>query len=805
MTACRLFVFAAVAASFAARAEVTYQKPPKEILDVLNAPATPTPSVNPARTHILLMERRLAPPVAELAAPVHRVAGLRINPANNGQHSPMITITGLSIKKLDGGAETRIAVPPAARLGMPVWSPDGKQFAIVNYTAGSVDLYLGSINSPVLRKVPGVRINDTLRNSVQWLSGSRELLVRIVPARRGAVPPKPAAPGGPNVQESAGQSGPVRTYQDMLSSPYDEKVFEYYCASQLAAIDAATTKVTSIGKPAILDSAWPSPDGKYLLVTSIHGPYSYIHPYSSFPSETEVWDRAGQLIRKVHSSPLEDKVPIEGVPTGPRIVEWRPADGATVMWWEALDGGDPRNKVPFRDKLMMLRAPFTGAPVEVYRTEHRARRVIYGESGGVALVGDFDRSRRWTRTFRIFLDDPSAQPRLVWSRNVQDQYKDPGTPLMKRLPNGANVIRQSGDFIFLAGDGATPQGDRPFLDRLNLKTWETERIFRAGDTGYESVIDVLSEDGSKFLTRYETPDTPPNLFVRTRDSGTRVALTDFKDPTPQLRQIKQQLVTYKRKDGVQLSFTLFLPPNYKLGERLPTIIWAYPLEYNDADTAGQIGGSSQRFVTMRGPSPLFLLLAGYAVLNNATIPIIGDPETVNNTYIEQLTMGAEAAIDKAVEMGVTDRNRVGVSGHSYGGFMTANLLAHTRLFKAGVARSGAYNRTLTPFGFQSERRTYWEARDTYIKMSPFTYADQIKDPLLLIHGEADNNPGTFPINSERLYQAVRGNGGAVRLVMLPHEAHGYTGKESVEHTLWEMVAWFDKYVKNGASLPGSGN
>lgn len=784
-------------------AEVTYQKPPKEILDVLNAPAAPTPSVNPPKTHILLLERRLAPPIAELAAPVHRIAGLRINPANNGQHAPAIVITGLVVKKVDGGAETRIAVPAGARLGTPVWSPDGRQFAILNYTASSVDLYLGSTASPMLRKVPAVRLNDSMpggfrsgSGTVRWLAGSKTLLVKLVPAARGPVPLKPAAPSGPNVQESSGKAGPVRTYQDMLTSPYDERLFDYYCTSQLASVDAATLRVTPIGKPAVITSAEPSPDGKFLLVTTVHKPYSYLHAYMSFPKEVEIWDRAGKMVHKIHSAPLEDRVPIEGVPTGPRNFDWRPTEGATLLWWEALDNGDPRVKVPFRDRLLMLRAPFNASAVEVYKTKNRARGVIYGESGGLALVSDYDRNRRWTETVRIFLDDPSAQARVLWSRNVQDRYKDPGSPLMKRLPSGESVLDQTGDFIFLAGEGATPQGDRPFLSRYNLSTGETEEIFRAGDKGYETVVALLANDGSKFLTRFETPDTPPNLFIRTRGNDTRTPLTSFADPTPQLRGIRRQLVTYKRKDGVQLSFTLFLPPGYKEGERLPTILWAYPLEYNDADTAGQIEGSTQRYVAMRGASHLFLLLAGYAILNDATIPIIGDPETVNNTYIEQLTMGAEAAIDKAVEMGVTDRNRVGVSGHSYGAFMTANLLAHTRLFKAGVARSGAYNRTLTPFGFQSERRTFWQARDTYMKMSPFTYADQIKDPILLIHGEADNNPGTFPMNSDRLYQAVRGNGGTVRLVFLPFESHGYAGKESVEHTIWEMLTWFDRYVKN---------
>src|SRR5262249_54729918 len=363
-------------------------------------------------------------------------------------------------------------------------------------------------------------------------------------------------------------------------------------------------------------------------------------------------------------------------------------------------------------------------------------------------------------------------------------------------------ILQSGDYIYLRGEGASPQGDRPFLDRLNLKTLKTDRLFQCDDHSFETVVALLDDDASKFITRRESPADPPNYFIRAAGAAgagaasSAKALTSFADPAPQLKGTSKQLVTYKRQDGVPLSFTLYLPPGYKQGERLPTVVWAYPLEYNDASTAGQITGSTNRFTTISGPSELFFLLEGYAVLDNAAMPIVGDPDTVNNTYVEQLTMDAKAAIDKAAEMGVTDRDRVGVGGHSYGAFMTANLLAHTRLFRAGIARSGAYNRTLTPFGFQNERRTYWEARDLYMKMSPFNYAGNIKDPILLMHGEADNNSGTFPIQSERMYQALRGNGATVRLVTLPNEAHGYSARESVEHTLYEMISWFDKYVKN---------
>ncbi len=788
------FITVAAACCLNLTAEVKYQKPAKEILDVLHAPASPFTSISPDKTHILLMDRRLYPGIDELAAPVHRIAGLRINPANNGPHAPGMVFTGMTVLNIDTGKQTRIAVPPGARLGAPEWSPDGKRFAIANSTPSSIDLYLGSIQSAALRRVPGVRLNDTIGDPIAWWSGSRELLVRLVPAARGPVPKPPPAPSGPNVQESAGRSGPIRTYQDMLTSPYDELLFDYYCTAQLAAVDFATLRLAPVGEPAILAAAEPAPDGKHLLIGIVQRPYSYVHSFSSFPRETLVWDRAGKAIFTVHRRGLLDTVPIEGVATGPRNISWRPNEPATLLWWEALDNGDPKNKVPNRDKLMMAKAPFTTS-VEVTRTVHRAMGVMHGE-GGLALVNDYDRNGRWLTVTRIFLDDRGATPKTVWSRSMQDRYGNPGRPLTKRLPDGASIIHQSGDYVFLSGEGATPKGDRPFLDRMNIKTWTTERIFQAGEKGYESVVGLLADDGSRFVTSYEDPLTPPNLMVRVAGGDTRTPITNFTDPTPQLRQIKQQLVTYKRPDGVQLSFTLFLPPGYEEGARLPTILYAYPLEYNDADTAGQIGGSTQRFVQMRGASHLFLLLNGYAILNNATIPIVGDPETVNNTYVEQLVASAKAAIDTAVEMGVTDPNRVGVTGHSYGGFMTANLLAHCDLFRTGVARSGAYNRTLTPFGFQSERRTFWEARDVYMKMSPFTWADKINEPILLIHGEADNNPGTFPVQSDRLYQAVRGNGGTVRLVFLPHESHGYAAKESLEHVLWETQAWFDRYLKD---------
>jgi dipeptidyl aminopeptidase/acylaminoacyl peptidase len=460
-----------------------------------------------------------------------------------------------------------------------------------------------------------------------------------------------------------------------------------------------------------------------------------------------------------------------------------------------LDDGNPRKKVAHRDSILTLKAPFTSQPVELFKTEHRFSAGGFGEKGGLLYFTDFDRDRRWQRTFIFFADKPEVPPKLLWSRNQQDRYSDPGTPVT-RVVAGQRAILQNGDYIYLTGAGSSPGGDRPFLDRLNLQTLKTERIFRSDADKYETFVALLDNDAKQFITRRESPAEAPNYFVRSAGATTSKAVTDFPDPTPQLRGIKKQLITYKRADGVQCSFTLYLPPDYKPGTRLPTVVWAYPIEFTDADTAAQVTGSTQRATSIGGASHLFFLLEGYAVLDNATMPIVGSPETVNNTYVEQITMSAKAAIDKATELGVTDPERVGVGGHSYGAFMTANLLAHTDLFRAGIARSGAYNRTLTPFGFQNERRTIWEAPELYLKVSPFMYATKVNEPMLMIHGEADDNTGTFPIQSERMYQALKGHGATVRLVMLPHEAHGYAGRESIEHVLYEMISWFDKYVKN---------
>ena len=781
------FFLLASAMSFDAE---TYKKPPQAIQDILNAPTSPTASVNPTNTHALFIEPRRYPPIAELARPVLRLAGYRIDPASNG---PQTGWTGwkVTLSPLAPGAKpVKLALPETAVLAAPKWSPDGTHFAFLNRTANAVELWIGDTATGAVRRLPNIAVSAAIGEPLQWLPGSKDLLVQLVPAQRGAPPQAPAVPSGPVVQETAGKAGPVRTYQDMLASPHDENLFDYYATSQLALVSAATGAARPIGAPHVFLSAEPSPQGQHVLLEYVHKPYSYLLSATSFPREAEVWDLTGKLIKRTASLPMADRVPIDGVRTGPRSISWIPASPHSLHWVEALDGGNPKEKVPHRDKIMQWAFPFNGEPQQLALVQERIRGLSFGENG-LIWYGDYERTKRWSRTF--VKTTPTSEPIELFSLSSQDRYRNPGTPVKKQLPSGHTVLQESNGALFLEGPGASPQGDRPFLDRFDLATKQTTRLFHSDPARYETVEAVLDNEGKRLLIKSESPTDPPNYFLLA--NGQRTQLTFTKDPAPQLRNIRKELITYKRDDGVGLSFTLYLPPGYKEGTRLPTVVWAYPREFGDSAVAAQVSGSTKKFTSIAGPSHLFLLLAGYAILDDATMPVIGDPETANNTYIEQIVSSAKAAIAKAASMGVTDPERVGVGGHSYGGFMTANLLAHSDLFRAGVARSGAYNRTLTPFGFQAEPRTLWEAPEIYLKMSPFLHANKLNEPILFIHGMADNNPGTFPIQTERMYQAVRGHGGTARFVYLPHESHSYAARESIETVLAETIEWLDRHVK----------
>ncbi len=787
-----MFVFAS---GLILQGQEPYKKPPQEVIDILKAPPPPQISVSPDGDMVLLYTYETMPSIAYLAQPLLRLAGIRITPLNNSRQQTYF-VTSLTVKSLKDGSVIPVELPDGANFGFPRWSNDGAWFAITHYLENGVGLWVVETKTGKVKKLTGPHINAVLNSGFTWLPDNQHILAYTVPEDREETPEKPSVPVGPHIQEVSGKYAKVWTYQDLLETPHDEELFTYYATSQIKKINVLTGESENLGEPAVYSSASPSPDGKLLLVYKVKKPYSYSVPYYYFTHNLEIWDREGQLVHLLAEVPLADDVPMRGVPEGIRSIDWRALEPATLIWVEALDEGDPEKEVPHRDKIMTLSYPFNEEPQEVMKITHRYSGLNWLQSKGLTFLTEYDWKRRWRTTYLINVDDPSKEPKKIFDLSIHDRYNDPGYPVYTTTSNGEVVVLQDEDWIYLRGSGANPEGELPFLDKFNFKTMEKEQIFQSGEDSYESFVDFVGDFRDQIITSYQSKTEPPNYFVVDLKSSERRVLTDYEDPAPQMTGMIKKLVKYKRKDGVDLSGTLYLPPDYKEGQRLPLVFWAYPLEYSDPSVAGQVRSSPNRFTFFRGTSQLFFVTQGYAVLDGAQLPIVGDPETMNDTFIEQIVMGAEAAIDYLDSQGIVDPERVGVGGHSYGAFMTANFLAHCDLFAAGIARSGAYNRTLTPFGFQSERRTLWEAPEIYFKISPFMHADKINEPILLIHGEEDNNSGTFPIQSRRLFHALKGHGATVRLVMLPHESHGYRAEESVLHVLAEMFEWFDEYIRN---------
>ena len=781
--------------------ETGYRMPPQMLVDLVDAPLTPSVEVDPTNTWLLILERLILTSIEELSQPELRIGGVRINPRTNTL-SRRSYFTDLALKRIVGGEELSITgLPNRARIRNVAWSPNGEYIAFTNVAGNEQSLWVVDLSSGRASKLLSERLNSTTGSPFHWLSDNQTLVCKIVGKDRGEPPAEPSVSAGPIIQETEGKKAPARTYQDLLKNPYDEALFEYYLRSQLLTVTLEGKK-TELSSPALIKRAEPSPDGNYLLVETLHRPFSYFVPLRRFPYRVEIWDLKGDVVKSVADLPLAEEVPIGigAVPTGPREFDWRDDVPATLYWTEAQDGGDPKAMAEVRDQVYTLTAPFSGQPKPLVSLGFRYYRIRWG-NGNLALVSEWWWKNRNLRTWIIRPDADEADKTLLFDYSWQDRYNDPGQPLLKKTPSGGSVLITSnkGRNLYLSGDGASSEGDRPFFDELDLTTQNAKRLWRSQAPYYERAIQLIDPEDLTLLIRRETKKEPPNFFLLELESDELTQITEFPHPTAQLVGIQKELIRYERPDGVMLTGTLYLPPNFMPEDGpLPMVMWAYPTEYKSADAAGQVTDSPYRFVRVGWWTSVVWVAMGYALLDNPSMPIIGEgEEEPNDSYVEQLVASAQAAVDEVVRRGVAEPGRIAIAGRSYGAFMTANLLAHSDLFSAGMAYSGAYNRTLTPFGFQAEERTFWEAPEVYFEMSPFMHADKVNEPILLVHGEADNNSGTFPLQSRRFYHALKGHGATARLVMLPHESHGYRARESILHALWETNAWVEKYVKNG--------
>jgi dipeptidyl aminopeptidase/acylaminoacyl peptidase len=795
-------LFVSILGMVKAQVDLPYQKPPKEIMELADAPATPSALLNDANTMIVLRHRSNYKTIEELSETELRLAGLRINPVTNiGSRTRYYN--NITLMRVGEREEIQVKdLPDNPRLANFSWSPDNSKMAFTQTVSGGVELWVMDMESANAKKLTGAKLNANMGSPYTWLKDGGGFLVKFLPDdKKPLIDKSVAVPTGPKISVSDGQKAQNRTYQDLLQDKADEFNFEQLVRSTLFTVDLDGNK--KLWKETAMYAGESfSPDGKYIMVTTLHEPFSYLVPYYRFPQKTVIYDASGKEIKVLNEVPLEEVRPKGFMATTKemRNENWRSDKPATVYYVKALDQGDPANEVEFRDEVFTLDAPFNGTPKSILKTKQRYAGIVWGNNE-VAIAYD-----RWwnTRNSKTYLFNPSdvnEAPEIIFDLNYQDSYADPGSFRTEKNELGTYTLIINKNKLYLTGQGYSPEGIRPFFDEFDIKSKETTRLWRAdGEENLESIVKVMDAKQGVLLTQVQSATEFPNLYIR--NTKKRIApqqITFFDNPYKTLEGVYKEVITYKRDDDLELSGTLYLPAGYDKDkkEKLPMILWAYPREYKDKSTAGQVTSSPHTFIRPYYGSMIYWVTQGYAILDGAAFPIVGEgDEEPNDSFRKQLVANAKAAIDAVDEMGYIDRDRVAVGGHSYGAFMTANLLSHSDLFAAGIARSGAYNRTLTPFGFQSEERSYWEAPEVYYTMSPFMHADKMKTPLLLIHGVADNNSGTYPLQSERYFNALKGLGAPVRLVMLPKESHGYAARESILHMLWEQDQWLDKYVKN---------
>jgi dipeptidyl aminopeptidase/acylaminoacyl peptidase len=784
-----------------AQENITYQKPSAEILALADYERAPSVSMDTKKEYMLLSYRNTYKSLNDINQEEMRLGGLRINPITNIS-STVTYINNLKIRKISAKEEIQVTgLPSNARLTNISWSPNETKIAFTHTTNTGVELWYIDVASASAKKITTDNLNANLGSPYNWMKDNQTLLVKMLPKNRQAlINEKKELPKGPTVSVSDGSKSQNRTYQDLLKNKNDEANFDALVTSELYKISLSGT-MELYKSAAIYAGESFSPDGNYVMLTTIQKPYSYIVPMSRFPQKSIVYDVSGKEIKVVNEVPLTEIMPkgFSSVRKGKRSMNWRADKPASLVYVEALDEGDQAKKVDYRDEIFQWNAPFNSEAIAMMKTQQRFEGIMWGNDT-FAIAYDSWYDTRNTKTYLVNPSSPNDAPKIISDRNSQDIYADPGNFETKKNEFGRYVIATENGNAYLIGDGNTKDGQFPFIDEFNLKTLKTKRLYTSNSKDKKE--DLLSiEDYKKgtVLVMIQSKNDYPNYYFRNIKSGKLSPITSFKNPFESIKNVYKEVIKYKRKDGVDLSGTLYLPAGYDRTkkEKLPLLIWAYPAEFKDKNSAGQSDKNPNEFTFPNYGSFVYWVTKGYAVLDDASFPIIGEGTTEpNDTFISQLVDDAEAAINAVDNLGYINRKKVAVGGHSYGAFMTANLLTHSNLFACGIARSGAYNRTLTPFGFQSEQRNYWDVPTVYNEMSPFMNADKMKTPLLLVHGDADNNPGTFTLQSERYFQALKNLGAPVRLVLLPKESHGYAAKENILHLLWEEDQFLEKYLKN---------
>ncbi len=751
----------------------------------------------PDRNIILMADRPSYPSIEELREDKLKLAGRQINPktfmphGNRGYRNPRLRLLeNNSYHALKG-------LPENGRFRFFSWSPSGKRLGFCLVTPTGLQFWTCLREDLECHPIGEPDINNSLGGVPYEFCGDDLMVVkrRIAGSQR---PSREEATTGPIVQDTSGVEGSNRTYTNLLKNQHDVDLFRYYAQCQLWQIDLLTGVQRPWARPGIISTLSSSPNREYYLIAYVTEPFSYNVPYEKFADRIEILDKSGARVSTLEERPAMDQLPpaFGSVITQRRRFTWRSDHPAQVYWTEALDGGDPRNEADFRDQLYYLEPPFDGEPVASVKVPLRYGAIRWCR-GDLALIIDWSWKERRQVTRRWWPDAPDKEPEILFDHNWEDQYNDPGNFAVVTQRNDHTVLltRDEGNTLVLMGEGHSPEGTKPFIDLYDLETKEVVRKWQSSPPYFERALFFLDEYPDLFLLAREQLTERPNYYLRNFVTGEETELTAFAHPYPQLRDAQYEKVRYEREDGVGLSGDLHTPQGFSAGTDapLPVLMWAYPQEFKDAEKAGQVTSSPHQFTRISPLAPLPFLAAGFAVFDDFAMPIVGEGDVEpNETFIEQVRMNAQAAVDKLVKMGVADPDRIYVGGHSYGAFMTAHLLAHTDLFAGGIARSGAYNRTLTPFGFQAEERSFWEVPDTYIKLSPFVHADKIDAPLLLIHGEEDANSGTYPVQSKRLFAALNSLGKTARLCLLPYEDHSYAAEESILHMLWEMETWMQK-------------